>query len=104
MKFVAKILTMFTLMILFTNTVEAADLQIDSGKIFVRQANIVPRQHRRFVPPINIPRRSNAPRKEYFPRVPVCPKPRYTPNKPPASYDKRGGNRKNFGPPQFHRI
>jgi len=93
MKIVAKIFTVFALMIAFAGEVEAADLQIDSGKAFVEQRSLLPPRLRR---PLIPPR----PRKEYPPRLPVRPTPRHLPNLPKATHDKRGGSRKNFGPPQ----
>lgn len=94
MKTAAKILTALALMILFAGNVEAADLQIDSGKAFVEQRSLLPPRLRQSLIP------SSPPRKEYAPRLPVRPTPRHLPNLPKATHDKRGGTRKNFGPPQ----
>ena len=94
MKLVARILTAFTLIILLAGNVEAADLQIDSGKTFVEQKrSLPPRLRQPQIPP-------RAPQKDYAPRLPVRPAPRHLPNLPKATHDKRGGERKNFEPPQ----
>lgn len=85
MKTAAKFLAALALIIIFAVPVEAA--------------NITPRRHSRFVPPINVPHRTQPP-KEYTPRRPARPVPRYTPSKPQPSRDVRGSNGKNFGPPQ----
>ena len=102
MKLIVKILTALALVILFTGSAQAAELQVDSRKILVAQSNIVPRRHQRFIPPINVPHRPTA-RKDYATRLPARPIPRYVPSKPQPSYDNRGGKRKNFGPPQAPR-
>lgn len=95
MKTAAGILATFAIMIILTTSVEATELTTYAGKIFIKQQSIVPQRHRRFVPPINIPHREkNYPRKEYSPRLPVRPTPRYTPSKPKTQPDKRGGKRK----------
>ena len=94
MKTATTILTALVMMILFAGNVEAADLQSDSGKVFVEQRSLLPPRLRQpLIPP-------RPPRKEYPPRLPVRPTPRHLPNLPKATHDKRGGTRKNFGPPQ----
>ena len=98
MKLVAKILTAFAVIILFAGEVDAADLQIDSGKIFSEQKNLLPPRLRRPTLPRILP--SRTPRKEYTPRLPIRPSPRHLPNLPKTTYDKRGGKSKKFSPPQ----
>lgn len=98
MKIITKILTALALIILFAGEVEAADLQIDSGKNFVEQKRLIPPRLRRPQLPQIPPKRT--PRKDYTPRLPVRPTPRHLPNLPKTTHDKRGGSRKNFGPPQ----
>ena len=93
MKNAAIISATIAILILIAGEVEAADFEIDSGKIFVEQ--------KRFVPPIKIPRRDEkTPRKFYTPRQSVRPTPRYIPRKSKPSRDIRGGGRRNFSPPQ----
>ena len=95
MKIVAKILTVFAMIILFAGEVEAADLQPNSGKVFVAQKRLIPPRLRRpQIPP------TRAPRKDYAPRLPVQPTPRHLPKLPKTTHDQRGGKRKNFNPPQ----
>lgn len=98
MKTAAGILATFAIIIILTTSVEATEqLPTDFGKIFINQQSIVPQRHRRFVPPINIPHREkNYPHKEYSPRLPVRPTPRYTPSKPKTQTNNRGGKRKIF--------
>lgn len=98
MKFIIKILTIFALITLFAGEVEAADLQIDSGKNFVEQKRLIPPRLRRPQIPQIPPQRT--PRKDYSPRIPVRPSPRHLPNLPKNTHDQRGGSRKNFNPPQ----
>ena len=98
MKIITKILMALALIILFAGEVEAADLQIDSGKNFVEQKRLIPpRLHRPQLPQIP-PQRTK--RKDYTSRLPVRPSPRNLPNLPKNTHDQRGGSRKNFGPPQ----
>ena len=91
----AKFLAVMAIIIFFVSPVEASDLKIDSGKIFVEQKHVTPPKMRRpFLPPIRTPK------KDYVPRQPIRPKPHFLPHVPKPTYDNRGGKRKNFGPPQ----
>ena len=97
MKKAAGILATVAIIIFSRTSCEAIDLTTDTGKFFVNQQSIVPQRHRRFVPPINIPHRAeNRQRREYSPRLPVRPTPRYKPSKPKPSRDNRYSNRKFF--------
>lgn len=91
-------LSVIAMMILFAGSVEAADLNVDSGKVFIARRYVMPPRLRRpFLPTVNTPK------KEYPSRVPARPKPHYTPHVPRTTYDDRGGRRKNFGPPRAPR-
>lgn len=83
------------LIILSAGEVEAARLQIDSEQSFVEQRSVLPPRLRE---PLFPPHR--APRKDYLPRKPFRPIPRYQPSKPKPSNDIRGGKHKYFKPPQ----
>ena len=95
MKIAAKFLTALAIMILFASGVEAADLQVDSEKVFVARKILLPPRLRQPFPPS-----IRTPKKDYPSRVPLRPTPRHLPNLPKTTYDDRGGKRKNFGPPQ----
>lgn len=100
MKRFATVLTVFALTIFFADTVDASDLKIYSVNV-IEQANIVPQRHRRFVPPIDVPRRKNTPPRDYAPRRPAQPSLRQAPSKARPSQDNRGSGR--FVPPQIPR-
>ena len=103
MRSLAKILTVFALIIFFASTGEASDLKIYSINV-IEQANIIPQRHRRFVPPIDVPRRKNIPQRDYAPRRPAQPSLRQAPGRARPSKDNRGSGRaKNFQPPQSPR-
>ena len=102
MKRFAPVAIVFACMIFFANTVEASDLQIYSVNV-IEQANIVPPRHRLFVPPIDIPRRTKKPQRDYAPRRPVQPTIRQAPGRARPSQDNRGSGRGRFQPPQAPR-
>ena len=102
MKGTAKLLTVLALTIFFSGSVEASDLTINSANV-IEQANIVPQRHRRFVPPIDVPHRTNAPRRDYPSRRPAQPTLRQVPDRARPSQDNRGSGRGKFQPPQAPR-
>lgn len=96
MKNICKILAAFALMIFLTNSTEAADLKINTGKNLVELKHVTPPNMRRII----LPPLPKTPRKDYIPRQPYRPKPHYLPQVPKPTNDNRGGKRKNFGPPR----
>ena len=77
-------LSALMILFFFAGNVEAADLNADSGKVFVAKRFITPPRLRQpFVP------FASTPKKTYPPRVPARPKPHYLPHVPKHTYDNR---------------